>query len=185
MPNYKWILLAFMRQLPSCQVFGVCRLLPFFFFFGIWSGVEVEFFECKSWILSVEATYRWPETVEFHVLVIELFIFHSLCCPCLRHFGRKGRLTLCLNKEFKLWLIEIKWLCFNFFFFFGHLPYALGKLYLMSNVKISEVFIPIFSEDNMSCTQYSSHSVCLVEIWNCLPKSGLYLKISSFSSLCR
>ena len=127
MPNYKWILLAFMRQLPSCQVFGVCRLLPFFFFFGIWSGVEVEFFECKSWILSVEATYRWPETVEFHVLVIELFIFHSLCCPCLRHFGRKGRLTLCLNKEFKLWLIEIKWLCFKFFFFFWSSPICFGQ----------------------------------------------------------
>lgn len=165
---------------------GYC--LFFFFWHLKWSWSE--FFECKSWILNVEATYRWPETVEFHILVIELFIFHSPCCPCLRHFGRKGRLTLCLHKEFKLLTYSDKMSGFvlRFLFFFCHLPYALGKLYLMSNVKISEVFIPIFSEDNMSCTQYSSHSVCLVEIWNCLPKSGLYLvdkEISSFSSLCR
>ena len=104
MPNYKWILLAFMRQLPSCQVFGVCIALFFFFFFGIWSGVDL-FFECKSWILNVEVTYRWPETVEFHILVIELFIFHFLWYLCLRHFGRKGVLTLCFHKELKLWLI--------------------------------------------------------------------------------
>lgn len=130
MPNYKWILLAFMRQLPSCQVFGVRRLLPFFFFFFWhlkWSWSE--FFECKSWILNVEATYRWPETVEFHILVIELFIFHSPCCPCLRHFGRKGCLTLCLHKEFKLLTYSDKMSGFvlRFLFFFLSSPICFGQ----------------------------------------------------------
>lgn len=39
----------------------------------------------------------------------------------------------------------------------------------MSNVKISEVFVPIFSQENELCTKYRSHNVCLVEIWKMPP----------------
>lgn len=38
-----------------------------------------------------------------------------------------------------------------------------------NDVKVSVVYIPIFSQENVLCIKYWLYNVCLLEIWKLLP----------------
>lgn len=107
-PNYKWILMAFKVSLWDSSPIVKCLedlVLSLLFVFFLFPEVKLIslFFEYGSSILNMVVTDNqkivsrliescWVPCFKS----IELYIFYSLCCPWLRHFGEYRTLHLLL-----------------------------------------------------------------------------------------